>query len=84
VSLPSKYSHVELCTLDILLNEMKLRLFVCYRPPSSNSDPDALQYVKDLCACLDSLFPVNHPVLICSDLNLHNIDWTIDNSALML
>jgi hypothetical protein len=47
ISLPSKYSHLELCILDILLSEVKLRLFVGYRSPSSNSDPTALQYVKD-------------------------------------
>ena len=47
IPLPSKYSQVELCTIDTLLNDLKLRLFVCYR-----SDPDALQYIKDLCACI--------------------------------
>jgi hypothetical protein len=82
VPLPSKYSQVELCTLDILLNDWKLRLFVCYRPPGSSSDPDAFQNVKDLCACLDSVFPAHRPVLICGNLNLLNIDWTIDNSVL--
>jgi hypothetical protein len=60
---------------------VKLRLFVGYRSPSSNSDPTALQYVKDLCDCIDSLFPVHSPALICGDLNFPNIDWTIDNCA---
>jgi hypothetical protein len=79
--LPSKYSQVELCTLDILLNNLKLRLFACYRPPSGNSDPDVLQYIKDLCARIDSLFPAHCQVLICGDLNLPNIHRTTDNSV---
>lgn len=81
VPLPPMYLHVELCTIDLLLHDSKLRLFVCYRPTSGNTDPDALQYVKDLRACIDSLMPAHSQILICGDLNLPNIDWSIDNSV---
>jgi hypothetical protein len=84
VQLPSNFSHLELCTIDILLTDanVKLRLFVCYRPPSSNYDVCALQYVTDLCDCIDKLFPVNSPALICGDFNLPMIDWSLDNCSL--
>jgi hypothetical protein len=37
--------NVELYTLNVLLNDLKLRLLICYHPPSSNSDPDVLKYI---------------------------------------
>jgi hypothetical protein len=84
VQLPSNFSHLELCTIDILITDanVKLRRFVCYRPPSSNYDVCALQYVTDLCDCIDKLFPVNSPALICRDFNLPMIDWSLDNCSL--
>ena len=82
VHLPSDFSHLELCIIDIFLNDVKLRLFVCYRPPSGNSDPQAVQYVKDVCNCIVRLFPANSPVIICGDFNLPNIDWSADNCKL--
>jgi hypothetical protein len=73
---------VELCAIDILLDNTKLRLFVCYRPPSSNNDIDAIRYVKDLCDCIDCVYPNNFPVVICGDLNFPYIDRSTDNCSL--
>jgi hypothetical protein len=39
----------------------------------------ALQYVKDLYYCIDKLFPVNSPALVCDDFNFSSIDWSLDN-----
>ena len=46
VPLPSMFSHLELCVID-LLGDVKIRLFVCYRPPSNNTEAEAVQYVTD-------------------------------------
>ena len=51
VQLPSNFSHLELCTIDIFLADanVKLRLFVCYRPPSGNSDVCVLCNMSKIC-----------------------------------
>ena len=82
VAIPSKFLHLELCAVDISFGKVKLRLFVCYRPPSSYTDVYALQYAKDICTCIDKLFPVDSPVIICGDFNLPNVDWSVDNCSL--
>ena len=81
VPLPPVFSHLEICVVDVVLNDVKTRLFVCYRPPSSsNKDPVAVQYTTDLCNCLTSLFPSNGSVIVCGDFNLPNINWSTCNS----
>jgi hypothetical protein len=62
--------HLELRVIDITFDKVKLRLFVCYRPPSNNTDVLALQYAKDMCECIEMLIPRGLPVLICGDFNL--------------
>ncbi len=51
-------------------------------PPSSNNSIDAIRYVKDLCDCIDCVYPNNCPVIICGDLNCPYIDWSADNCSL--
>jgi Endonuclease-reverse transcriptase len=79
VQLPNRFSHVELCAIDIFTNSTIIRLFYCYRPPCSNRDSDGLKYILDLCNCIQYLIPVNRTVIICGDFNFPNIDWTADN-----
>jgi hypothetical protein len=69
--------------MDIFVTDaiVKVRLFVCYRPPSGNSDECALPYVKDLNDCIDKLFLVNLPALICCNLNLLSVNWSLDNCS---
>ena len=78
VPLPSMFSHLELCVID-LLGDVKIRLFVCYRPPSNNTEAEAVQYVTELCACVDSLMPSNGSIILCGDLNFPSIDWSVVN-----
>jgi hypothetical protein len=40
ILLPSLFSHLELCVID-LLGDVRIRLFACYRPPSNNTDAEA-------------------------------------------
>jgi hypothetical protein len=78
VSLPTKYSHLELCVVDIV-SRNKIRVFVCYRPPSGDCYQPAVQYVRDLCDCISSLYPANSAVILCGDFNFPNIDWSVNN-----
>jgi exonuclease III len=84
VALPPKFSHLELCVTDILSRYNRLRLFVCYQPPSADSDQVATQYVHDLCECMNSLYPANSTVLICDNLNLPYVDWSSDYNCLKM
>ena len=81
IQVPSKYSHLELCVVDILSRSTRTRLFVCYRPPSPDSDQAAVQYIRALCDCINGLYPDNSTVIICGDFNLPCIDWSIDNCS---
>jgi hypothetical protein len=82
VPITRKFLLVELCAVDVSFREVKLRLLVCYRLPSSNTDVRALQYVQEICACIDKLFSVYSPVIICGNFNLPNINWSLDNCSL--
>jgi hypothetical protein len=73
------YSHLKICILDILSSDIISRLFVCYRQPSGNAESAAVQYTRDLCNCILSLFPSNGSAIICGDFNLANIGWAADN-----
>jgi hypothetical protein len=63
--------------VDILSSDIMSRLFVCYRPPSGNAESAAVQFTRDLCNCILSLFPSNGSAIICGDFNFANIDWTV-------
>lgn len=56
-------------------------LFVYYRPRSSNIDVGAIQYVIDLCDCIDCFHPNNAAVVICGDFNLPSTDCSTDNCS---
>lgn len=79
VSLPSKYVNLEMCVIDILTDSCSIRLFNCYRAPSTNRNVDAINYIKDMCNCIIELIPANNTVLIVGDFNLPTIDWSADN-----
>jgi len=76
VDIPGRFSHLEIVAVDIVNTACKLRIFTCYRPPSGDTDPAAVQYIKDMCDCLNSLYPVNSTVVICGDFNLPSIVWS--------
>ena len=46
------------------------------RPPSSDTDIDAVAAVKDLINCLNKLCDVDCTVVIVGDFNFPNIDWS--------
>jgi hypothetical protein len=63
IPLPSKFPYLELLVID-LLGDAKIRLFVCYRPPSHNTDTDAVQYSNDLRACFNNRMPRNGTIIL--------------------
>ena len=83
VSIPDSFSHVEICAADLKLtsHDQPLRIFTCYRPPSSSKrHPNDLAYIQDLCNCIELLLPKTGTILICGDLNFPSIDWSFNCS----
>jgi hypothetical protein len=78
ISIPLTFAHSELCAIDIISTESKIRLFVCYGPTSSDSDSAAVRYIIDLCNCINSLYLLNGTVIIFGDFNYPSIDWSAD------
>ena len=79
VVLPHNYVHLELCVVDIALTKISngtVRLFSCYRPPSSNRDPVAIAYLTELCNCIELLLPQCGSAIITGDFNLPDIVWS--------
>jgi len=80
VNIPSIFSHLELVAADISTSLTKVRLFIGYRPPSSDKDSTAVAYAKDMCSCISNLSRSNYTTLVCGDFNFPSIQWN-DNSA---
>lgn len=79
VSLPAKYANLEMCVIDIFTESCTIRLFNCYRAPSTNRFTESINYTKDMCTCITELTPHNHSILIVGDFNFPSLDWTADN-----
>jgi hypothetical protein len=65
---PPEFSHLKLRGID-LYGVDKIRLFVCYRPPSHNTYPIVSQYLNDLYPCITGLVQSNGSVILCGDFN---------------
>jgi Endonuclease-reverse transcriptase len=79
VPLPPKCSHSELRVID-LYGVNKIRLFVCHRSPTHNTEPIASQYLNDSCTCITGLEQSKDSIIMCGDFNLPTIVWSADNS----
>ena len=75
VPVPDQYSHLEMVVIDICNSDNNFRVFLCYRPPSGDSDVDALRYSIEMCNCIEYLYPNNATVLVCGDFNSPNVKW---------
>ena len=64
------YSHVEVLAVDLSFVSDNLRIIVCYNPPHSD-----INYVHNLCLCLDELLHVNYSAVILGDFNFSLISW---------
>jgi hypothetical protein len=41
-----------------------------------NTDAEAVQYINELCACVESLMPSNGSLNLCGDFSLSSINWS--------
>ena len=70
VSVANNYSHVEVLAVDLSFESDNLRIIVCYNPPHSD-----INYVHDLCLCLDELLQVKYSAVILGDFNFPLKSW---------
>ena len=69
-SVANNYSHVEVLAVDLSFVNDNLRIIVCYNPPHSD-----INYVHDLCLCLDELLHVNYSTVILGDFYFPLKSW---------
>ena len=74
------YESLELVVMDILSSHSPIRIFLCYRAPSSDYDSDALNNTTLLCECIESLLQPHVTALILGDFNFPRINWTRNTS----
>ena len=80
ISLPSVHCHNELCVIDILFKAgTPIRLFSLYKPPGANRNADNVKCTTDLINCIEMMFDGTRTNIICGDLNLPEIIWTLNN-----
>lgn len=78
ISVPSQYTHFELCVVDILSCGARKRSSACHWPPSSDSNQVTVQLFVN-CNCINGLYLVNFPIISSWEFNLPNINWSHEN-----
>jgi len=68
--------EAEICTLDLHYAVSCIRLICVYRPPASDTCPNAFKNTKSRVSCLSSLCDCSIPVVLVGDFNLPNVDWS--------
>ena len=79
IALPDKYDDLEIVSVDLLNLQCKCRIIATYRPPSPNTDANAIQYCLKLSECIDSLFKLNSTVILCGDFNVPHLKFNDDS-----
>ena len=81
VKIPDEFDCVEIIVADIISSDVPIRIFVCYRPPSSSeTDSDAVNYITLLTRCIAALSDPKFTLLVTGDFNFPKINWLKPNS----
>lgn len=73
VCIPRDYDKVEVVAFDLLLNSVKFRIIVGYRPPTSEYSTEL--YAEQFCQCLHVLTSVPYTSIVTGDFNLPFMQW---------
>ena len=76
VDIDAKYNEFELVCIDMINSTSPTRIIAGYRPPSSDTAAESIQYTKLFIDCLSSLCNVDSSIVIIGDLNFPSIDWS--------
>ena len=80
VQIPCKYDSLEIIAVDLLNVHFTCRFITVYRPPSSDTDFEAVQYCNLLSECIEFLCRSNLTVVITGDINVHNLQNLSQNT----
>ena len=70
VSVPNKFSHLELLYVDVLISRVKQHFILRYNPPGFTSE-----VLNDLCGCLEVLCDIDYVSSIIDGFNMPDIVW---------
>lgn len=76
VDIANNFQDTDILCIDIVSSYSQIRLIAGYRPPSSDTADDAIQFTKHFIDCLMSLCDVDSSIIIMGDFNFPNIDWS--------
>ena len=76
VDIPDEFVDLDIVCIDIVGTLVPARLIIGYRPPASDTPPEAVSYMKHFINCLSNLTKVDASVAIVGDFNLPSIDWS--------
>ena len=71
IFLPERYSYLEICAVQIVCNNVCIKLICVYRPPSTVSTK-----TTEIIECLKWLTQDCNSFVICGDFNFPDIIWT--------
>ena len=69
VDIDAKYNELELVCIDMISSTLPTRIIAGYRPPSSDTAAESIQYTKHCIDCLISLCNVDSSIAFIGDLN---------------
>ena len=81
VAIPTQYSHIEICAVDVLNLQSKCRIIVVYRPPSADNDIDGFRYCAGLAKCVEHLTSNNHTIVLFGDFNIPKFNDVIQPNS---
>jgi len=76
VDIDINYNEFDLVRIDIFCSCLPTRIIASYRPPSSDTSAESVQYILHFIDCLTSLCNIDSSIVIIGDLNCLLIDWS--------
>ena len=73
VHIPERYKSIEIVAADIIVQKVKYRAVVFYRPPYYTVND--IEYMTLAIECFKILLSKNQSTIIMGDFNLPEIDW---------
>jgi exonuclease III len=78
VSIPERFVELDIVCIDVVNTTEPLRIITCYRPPSSDTDTNAVDKMHLLSECLELLCDTVATLCLLGDFNL-SVDWASPN-----
>ena len=74
IAIPDELNTAELEAVDVLLNDVKQRFVCCYNPNEITNET-TIQYVINLCKCIEFVYQVDFTITMCGDCNFSKTNF---------